>query len=121
MEADPRFPDRPDHPDFDSLSDCALGMDAAAERNEVDDIVRRIVDPESLTYLVLHRAGNALVAAAAHQVVDGEEVDVHSLLAAAILDGFVIGATYERRRDVRDRRAQARADHADPKQWWSHE
>lgn len=57
---DPRFPDRPQTPDFWRLSEVALDHDArAVETEDVGQILAEMVDEPSLMYMAEHRLGNA--------------------------------------------------------------
>lgn len=94
---DPRFPDRPQHPDFWKLSEIALRLDGKANEGgqTMPEIVTElsVVDLASLEYLALNRAGTALLAIG----MPLENV-LQSMLAAAMVDGFTIGVLFERQR-----------------------
>lgn len=55
---DPRFPDRPQHPDFWRISQVVLELDGnASEGNmSVSEIVADLVDEKSLIYMTEQRA-----------------------------------------------------------------
>lgn len=53
MDAKPsaEYPDRPDHPDMQKLSDTAIWFDQTAEMLSVDDMAEEIgFDPDSVAY-----------------------------------------------------------------------
>lgn len=56
---DPRFPDRPQHPDFWRLSEVCLQLDGAATEGgkEIPEITADLIDMESLDYLTRNRVG----------------------------------------------------------------
>lgn len=60
---DPRFPNRPNTPDFWRLSEVALAHDAAVDLEDggrpLADVIAELVDEPSLIYLASQRMGNA--------------------------------------------------------------
>jgi len=96
-DPDPRFPDRPTHPDFAELSEAVRANDMLADEHGQDgllDRIREFVDVDSLEYIALHRS---LIGAAELSRL-GEPVNLPAALQASIIDGFVLGAAFERAR-----------------------
>jgi hypothetical protein len=89
---DPRFPDRPQHPDFWRLSDVVLQLDGQATEGDrtIPEIMTGLVDPESLTYVALNRAGLLCQ----HL---GLPESIRPALAATWLDAFAAGVSFEKR------------------------
>lgn len=82
-QRDPRFPNRPTHPDWVRLSNALQEMDARADAGtEMMQIIGN-VDEESLRYAVTNRL------AILHQVTHGE---MDAL--AVYLDAFTLGKLY---------------------------
>jgi hypothetical protein len=92
---DPRFPDRPTHPDFALLCAEAQTNDNLCELgdNVFTAVVNTFVDLESLFYLTENRAGSYCQV----RGVVPTPLLLH-LIQAAMIDGFVIGAGVERRK-----------------------
>lgn len=54
---DPRFPGRPQHPDFWRISNVVLELDGhASEGVSMSEIVAKLIDEQSLTYMAEQRA-----------------------------------------------------------------
>lgn len=91
---DPRFPDRPTHPDFIILSEAVQAIDKKADSGvEVHNIVSGDVDVDSLTYLAQNRAGMAL------QSLRGVDITADrlaSIIGGAIIDGFKLGVEFQK-------------------------
>lgn len=90
---DPRFPDRPTHPDFWRISEVVLQNDGQATespKRSMEDIVRDTVDPESLSYFAMQRAGTYCQAM-------GLPESLVPVLGSLWLDAFVAGARYQQR------------------------
>jgi hypothetical protein len=85
---DPRFPNRPTHPDFAELSDAVQANDKEADAGRLLDRIADFVDLESLEYIVLQRAMRMA------EIKGGDVAQI----AGAIMDGFALGAAYERGR-----------------------
>jgi hypothetical protein len=86
---DPRFPRRPDHPDFRLLSMAVVGVDrAAASGQSFDDITGAVVDVESVTYIAEQRAIRAL-----GPRYPGDRTFV--LTSSVWIDGFYAGTRYQ--------------------------
>lgn len=65
---DPRFPNRPDHPDFWLMSQALIDADKVADAGqEIPDIIGQVVDPDSLRYVAEQRALRALGPSAPHR------------------------------------------------------
>lgn len=94
---DPRFPERPTHPDFWRMSQVALKHDGRSK--EDDGLVRTIneyVDMDSLLYAAEHRLGNAGLGLAMSQP------QVKATLLAMYLDAFCLGVGFEKEGGHRD-------------------
>lgn len=81
---DPRFPDRPQHPDFWDLSQIAIGYDERVEQGpkpQVKELVSEAVDFESLLYIARGRASK----------IAGGDPHILSAIIAGMLDGFLLG------------------------------
>lgn len=91
---DPRFPDRPTHPDFWRISEILLANDGDATegRRSIPEIVTAVVDVESLTYAAKQRARIACEALGL-PTSDGWVAK----LASVWIDAFTAGATFEQR------------------------
>jgi hypothetical protein len=88
---DPRFPDRPTHPDFVALSETVQEMDRLAEvdRVPIPDMVG--ADMESLTYLIRNRLG--VIAQKTGRRIDTDDLFLLSLY----LDAFTLGKRFAKR------------------------
>lgn len=87
MEPDPRFPDRPTHPDFAKLSEAVIANDKVVEASE-DDLAferfaRQYIDMRSLVYMADQRTRRAA------QLPDSSAND---LVYGAWIDGFMAAA-----------------------------
>lgn len=52
------YPGRPDHPDFWLISQALIGQDAQADSGQdTTEILGRVIDPDSVTYAAIQRAG----------------------------------------------------------------
>lgn len=83
---DPRFPHRPQHPDFDRLGRVVRAQDAAAEARGIDAALGGIIDPDVASYV-------------AYQRVLRVPGDSHPVKAALWLDGFAAGVAYAREQE----------------------
>ena len=100
MAKDPRFPKRPDHPDFWRLSKVALAQDAVVDSvpdvQGKKDALRRslaeIADPACVDYMAINRGSRAL------QLMGYDEagLEMTLLMAAAWVDGFRAGVAYQK-------------------------
>ena len=88
---DPRFPDRPNTPDFWRLSEVSLAHDAASEDQSIGDIIADLVDEPSLMYLASQRMGNAFNITPAAV---GPELWV--IFMGLYLDAFCKGVSFEK-------------------------
>lgn len=93
MKPDPRFPDRPAHPDFDRLSQAVIANDAVvtdaptgAQQNAYAVHVSSIVDLASLKYMADQRTALAL------RSVNERGYDIEHVLPSAWIDGFMAAA-----------------------------
>lgn len=89
---DPRFPDRPQHPDYWRIAEVALQQDGKAEEGgqSVEQIVQGLVDPKSVTYAATQRARIMIQKT-------GLPETLEPLLAAVWMDAFTVGARFEQR------------------------
>lgn len=89
MEPDPRFPNRPTHPDFAKLSEAVIANDAVVDHADTDDVnvferyARQYVDLGSLIYMAEQRTRRA----ALHPDSSGSD-----LAYGAWIDGFMAAA-----------------------------
>lgn len=75
---DPRFPGRPNHPDFWRLSSAVLKLDGQSTDKEFPEIMAPLVDVASLTYMATNRVSR---------------FPVHP--AAVWMDGFAAGVVFQ--------------------------
>lgn len=89
---DPRFPERPTHPDFWRMSEAVLQHDGQADEGHqsVEQIVGETVDVQSLTYFATQRAGTACQRS-------GLPEALVPVLAGVWMDAFMAGARYQQR------------------------
>lgn len=89
---DPRFPDRPQHPDFWRISEVVLQNDGQADEGEmpVQDILKDTVDLESLSYFAMQRAGMNCQRL-------GLPDALKTVIAGAWMDAFFAGARFQQR------------------------
>lgn len=89
---DPRFPDRPTHPDFWRISQVLTMNDGRATEGgqSVPEITAAVVDIDSLTYAAKQRAGIACQALGLPT-----SPGWVAKLASVWIDAFVAGATFE--------------------------
>jgi hypothetical protein len=86
---DPRFPNRPQHPDFWRLADAVLENDAAVEDGTgIEEFLAPYVDLPSLAYMAEQRAALYLSRA-------GLPVDLAPFVAAGWVDGWIAGVKYQ--------------------------
>lgn len=101
MNPDPRFPNRPTHPDFALLSEEVCANDNLSELGGemFEAVVTNFVDLDSLAYMVTQRAGLYLR-------LRGMEPTAEAVatIASAMIDGFVLGAGFERRKQAANER-----------------
>ncbi len=86
---DPRYPGRPEHPDFWLISQGLIEQDAQAEGGQA---FGRYVDLASLTYVAEQRA--LRLYQADRRLVYGA-VEVQTRIAAAWMDAFIQGIRFE--------------------------
>lgn len=84
---DPRFPDRPQHADFWSLSRIAIAGDAKIDSGKkgVHDLVSEVIDLDSLVYLARQRVARF-----------ESDLDIQAKMVAAMMDGFMLGASFQK-------------------------
>lgn len=92
---DPRFPDRPQHPDFRRLSSVLIQLDARAQEMSLPETVEGLVDLTSLEYAAEQRAGMA-----AAQL--GLPPRMGAVLQAMFMNAFVVGLRFEQEGGHRD-------------------
>jgi hypothetical protein len=92
---DPRFPNRPNHPDFWLMSQAIVDTDAQSETGQAaPDIMGRLVDVESLTYVAEQRALRAAPRLETGGLVFRNPQNM-SILAGLWIDAFVAGARFQ--------------------------
>lgn len=89
---DPRFPDRPRTEDFYLLSEIVQELDAAVDLTDAKDEaylakIAEFIDPEALQYLAIRRA---MLVSRLRECTAG--------VAAGMINGFLLGAAFERRK-----------------------
>lgn len=84
---DPRFPDRPNHPDFWRMVDGVLRLDGESDEHTFTEIVSPIVDVDSVLYLATQRVLRGRG--------DGS-------IAPVWIDGFLVGVLYQQEGGHRD-------------------
>ena len=90
------FPDRPNHPDFWMLSTVVQTNDDTVEGGaDYENVVSRLIDPESLAYMAWGRA--RIIARAA----DIRDESALSSLASMFIDGFVAGYAFLQEKQAR--------------------
>jgi hypothetical protein len=80
MTKDPRYPNRPDHADFERLSKVLIANDDGSD--ELEEIVADVIDVPTVMYAATQRVLRAEAAPSAKSI-------------ALWLDGFMAGARYE--------------------------
>lgn len=91
MKLGPRFPNRPDHPDFWAMSRTVLAHDD--DQTDIGEIIARYVDPESAVYMAEQRATRCAAE-------DRLPLWLLPTLAAVWIDGFITGVAVERDREA---------------------
>lgn len=96
---DPRFPDRPQTPDFWRLSEIGLAHDAAATEggHSIGSIIGDVIDERSLIYYAEHRLGNAF-----EMKLDALGPAGKALIMSVYIDAFLKGASFEKAGGHRD-------------------
>lgn len=91
---DPRFPKRPDTPDFWRISEILLQHDGQATEGglTLNDIIHDTVDHPTLSYVALQRAGLLIRATGLP-----DTAEMRTALASSWLDAFLAGAQFEKR------------------------
>lgn len=90
VDSDPRFPNRPTHPDFDLLAATVATRDARADAGEdFEAILAEFVDPNSAMYFATERIKLMPVTLSRAQ---------RAAVAGLWLDGLVAGMQVEQRR-----------------------
>jgi hypothetical protein len=100
---DPRFPNRPDHPDFWLMSEVLVAQDTQADQGvqSFDDMVNRYVDLKSLRYVAEQQAGMFIQQRGARKLVYGSR-EVEVMIEAAFLAAFVHGVRFQIRKQQGD-------------------
>jgi hypothetical protein len=90
---DPRFPDRPNHPDFWRLAEVGMAHDADAieKRGGLQQVIASIIDERSLLYAAEHRLGNG------GALTPGMSSMQKARLMAIFVDAFCLGADFIKR------------------------
>lgn len=81
---------RPKHPDFWGLSEICIGQDEAVADTPIQDLLRQVIDLESLVYVAEQRAGNIPLGGASRD-------RALAALEAAWIDGFMAGVKWGKR------------------------
>lgn len=86
---DPRFPNRPQHPDFWRLVSAVNYLDGEATEGgrSTQDILAQYVDAESIAYLSQQRFMRALEAA-------GGDLDFRAIALSLYIDAFALGCQF---------------------------
>lgn len=92
---DPRFPDRPDTPDFWRLSETVLEQDGRSVEGGEDPFTIADVDQKSITYMARHRVAMAFGGAPI-------PTNVLTTIIALYVDAFTVGRGFEKRGGHRD-------------------
>lgn len=99
---DPRFPDRPPHPDFWRLSQAVLQNDAnATESESLVVAISDLVDTDSVTYMALGRAARAVDLLGIPRGSATWNV-FRTAMAAQFIDGVAAGVRYQQAGGHRD-------------------
>jgi hypothetical protein len=84
---------RPEHPDFWKLSEVVIQIDAMAEQHQgFTEIVGRMIDVDSVTYMAEQRAIRAMGPNASPAT--------RALIGATWIDGFMAGINYRKQREA---------------------
>jgi hypothetical protein len=98
VHPDPRFPDRPNHPDFWLLSEIAIEHDNLARELDLAGLFDGVCDLKSLEYLCWQRSAMVVrKLLGVHLPADGVH-RIHIALSAAMLDAFYQGFEFARRK-----------------------
>lgn len=91
------YPDRPDSPDFWSLSECVLWMDGrASEGKGFRATLQEFIDTDVAEYFAKSRAGMALLSDPTSLPSHLNEFEkLRITVAAAWIDGFMAGAKFQ--------------------------
>lgn len=101
---DPRFPDRPQHPDFWRIAEVSLRKDGASKEGHqtIEEIIASLVDLKSLDYAALVRMHKALVETGFLDQLKqcpndlGKQYELlMSILAGAWTDAFTTGVLFQ--------------------------
>lgn len=84
------FPNRPEHDDFWTLCMIVQDLDSAADDAGFDRLVGPIIDIPSLLYMTEQRALRAVVNSSTEEFIR---------IQATWLDGFILGAMFQKRRE----------------------
>lgn len=89
---DPRFPERPTHPDFWRISEVTLQQDGEAVEGDLsmEEIVKDTVDLQSLAYFAMQRARMSCQKM-------GLPESLAQALASVWMDAFMAGAKFQKR------------------------
>jgi hypothetical protein len=93
---DPRFPNRPQHPDFWALVSAVNYLDGEALEGgrSVRDIIRQYVDEQSLAYISQQRLMRALTADP-----NAPSFDFRAIALSLYMDGFAVGCQFTREQE----------------------
>lgn len=96
---DPRFPNRPTHPDFWRMSEALIEVDSRAEKGEAVDVVEN-ADFDSLIYVAEQR-----LAMDARQFSVALDPASKNFMLGLYIDAFTLGRGFERRGGHQEERA----------------
>lgn len=92
---DPRFPNRPTHPDFWLLSQGLIEQDAQSDAGQdQNDLVARYIDPASIAYMADQR-----VFSMERLVLGLLPLPIRSAMEALYVDAFIQGVRFARLKD----------------------
>jgi hypothetical protein len=89
---DPRFPNRPNHPDFWMMSKAVISLDTASDTGVSFADTVGDIDIDSLAYMAQQRALRAATILAT-------PVTRESRIMATWLDGFMVGVKFQKLKD----------------------
>lgn len=89
------FPGRPDHEDFRILTDIVLRQDGRSYDTDFDfrEHLGQFIDPDSVTHMAEQRAGRLV-----RMSTGFENPKLTSMVAAAMIDAFMLGCQFQQRR-----------------------
>lgn len=91
---DPRFPDRPQHPDFWRLADVTTRLDGGATEGgkTIEQVAEGVIDLESLSYAATQRVGLFLQALGYENI----EPEVVAMLETVFVTSVITGIEFQK-------------------------